>query len=386
MTDILSQLIINGKIYIILYIIFLSFLFFDFECHLNKYRYLTAFFSCVILWFFLSLRWKTGTDWDSYKELFDTLPLDHLPSLFSVEHFDLGYVFLNAISKAIWNNYTFFLCIDSFIAILIIYLLIRHLSTHPNLSLLIFYASFFLSHFMGSNRRMISIGLLLYAFIYTYHRQWFRYSVLQLIALLFHNSAIIGLIGIVIPKAMIKTKTIISLWIIGFFLGMIELPKLILEKFTTLFFSSNPLIIKFVYYTENQDNESMETINTPQHFLFAIIKRSLFLVLFIYYIPKIRNQKYDIAKYLFNLYFAGILVYMSFNGFAVLQTLSTYFAIIEIFLLAICIPYMTKTVRLLIIPILVIYCFMQILNSLSVYPEAYLPYQSILTFDNYEYK
>lgn len=111
----------------------------------------------------LGLRWETGTDWTAYLDLFQELELG-TSLLFAVYHFDIGYVLINAVVRLFTDSYTVFLLINSALALALIYLFLRRCSPYPNTSLLVFYTSYFVAHYMGSNRRIIAMGLLLILF------------------------------------------------------------------------------------------------------------------------------------------------------------------------------------------------------------------------------
>lgn len=377
MLDILFRLLREGNIYLIIYIYLLFSISFDFGKQLTKYKYIWSIISGVILTSFIAFRWETGTDWVNYKELFDSLKLNW-EFITNVYHFDFGYVILNAICKLIINNYTFFLIIDSAIAIgLIIYLIIKN-SKFPNISVFIFYTSYFLAHFMGSNRRMIAIALLLCGFIALFNKKYKAYIFWQVGAFLFHKSSIVGLIAKFIPYERINLAKTIVFFSISMLLGLIKLPKIIVEKMSSVLFAGNPLIEKFIFYTENTDESLADTVDSPTHFILAILKRSIFLILITYYLNKSDSEENKLVGYLYNLYLVGIIIYMIFNGFAILQVLSTYFAILEVILLTQVIDYSSKKELRIILPFIAIYGLIQVLNALRIYPDLYIPYQFVI--------
>ena len=124
-------------------------------------------------------------DWNrlglSYKELFDSLEL-HWSFLINVYHFDIGYVLFNAAVKLFTENYTLFLLINSFLTIYVLYRLLIKISPYPNLSLLVFYSTFMIAQFMGSNRRMMAMVFILWSFYYLYQQQKRSYVLMLILA------------------------------------------------------------------------------------------------------------------------------------------------------------------------------------------------------------
>src|SRR5688572_25618549 len=105
MTDLLGRLFSDGYIYLFTYLWLYIIAVLEASNELNRYKIVFATFTFVYLTLFTGLRWETGTDWDSYKELFDTIEFNWT-FLLNVYAFDLGYVLFNALVRTFTDNYT----------------------------------------------------------------------------------------------------------------------------------------------------------------------------------------------------------------------------------------------------------------------------------------
>lgn len=318
---------------------------------------------------FLGLRWEIGTDWNSYKELFDTLELDW-NFVVNVYRFEFGYVLLNYFTKLIYSDYTFFLIIDASIAIIPLFLVIRKTSPYVGLSCFLFYSIYFLPHFMGSNRRMIAISFVLLGFSYLYENKKKKYYLSILFAILFHKSSIIALLALFLYKRNIEIKKIILVLFLSLIIGLLDIPSFILNALFS-FIPSNSILDSLLFYSDSVEEVSIAQI------LSAIARRCIFISMYLYVIY--RNKNVDrMSIYFLYLYFTGFIIYCLFLQYQILQVSTTYFAIVEILLFPRMLSYLKYEEKYLVLFFLLIYCFVQLLSGLSVYPEEYNPYKSIL--------
>jgi hypothetical protein len=313
MTNLIGQLFTNGYIYLILYIWLFIVAILETCKEFTRYKIVFAFSTFVILALFTGLRWKTGTDWVAYKELFDDLKLDWT-FIFNVFNFDLGYVLLNAFVRLFTKNYTLFLIIDSFIALSLIFVFLKKFSPYPNLSFFIFYNAYFVSQFMGSNRRMISLGAALFVFYFIYAKRKKCIALWETLAVLFHRTAIMALLAWFIPKDRISLKHALYLLIICFAVGIPQLPFKILGILGSYLqaYDSNPLISKLVFYSDAQGNMDTipENINPVVLMTLSVIKRSIFLIYYFFIIYRKKGFLDPLTDFFFNIYIIGFAFYL----------------------------------------------------------------------------
>lgn len=69
---------------------------------------------CLIIMFTLlrGLRWKTGTDWDYYEDIFGRV--DQYIT-YKINLVETGFLYFNKIVKSIYDNYTFYLIVSNFL-------------------------------------------------------------------------------------------------------------------------------------------------------------------------------------------------------------------------------------------------------------------------------
>lgn len=382
MVDLIGKLFTDGIIYLFLYL-WLFFIAVLETCkEFNRYRIVLAFSSFILLSFFTGLRWETGTDWESYKELFNTLELDWT-FLLNVYSFDLGYVLLNGIVKLVTSSYTVFLLIDSFLALGIIFLFLRKYSLNPNISFFVFYNAFFVAQFMGSNRRMIAMGAILFSFYYIYESKKGKYAFWQTLAFLFHRTSFIAFFSWLIPRKRFSTKQVFTFLLITLCIGIPQLPFKMIGLVGSLFssFTNNPLIEKMLFYSDSEHNLEVisENINPVILMTLSVIKRSVFVTFYLTVIKRNKGLLDPISDYFFNIYIIGFGMYLLLNGSPIFQMMSTYFTFIEIALIGRFWAYTDKKIKLIFLCVLFFYGFFQLLSSLNAYPELYIPYRTFLS-------
>lgn len=379
MLSILNQLLESGIIYIIIYLILLIHALLDFTVYRKRYAHLISFMGICILILLLSLRWEIGTDWAPYKELFEGLELN-FQLLLDVYHFDLGYTLFNALVRLFTDSYTCFLLINSILGLGLLYYFLIKYTTYPNISIYILYCCYFMSHFMGGNRRMIAIVGILYFIYYVFKKDRNKALFWLLFSFFFHRSSLVCLIVCFVPREMFSPKKIIWLICISLFLGITQLPFKLIDFIGNSLIGviNHPIVDAMTLYT-NKDKGYInpENINPVFQTIASLIKRGIVLYIIYFSTRKFKYSTFD--YYLINLYIISMCVYSIFAGNGVLQVLSTYLAVLEIVIFArIFINYNSKY-KLLYFAFLLLYGFLQLLNSFTAYPELYIPYKNILT-------
>ncbi|MFQ6601600.1 EpsG family protein [Flavobacterium sp. C3NV] len=376
MIELIINLFSEGKIYLFFYLFFFVLAVLEITNDVKPYRNVLAFISVFFLMFFTGLRWETGTDWFSYKELFDDLELNWF-FLLNVFSFDLGYVILNAAVKIFTDNYTIFLLIDSIIALGIVFWFLKKYSPNPNISIFVFYNAFFVAQFMGSNRRIISLGSALFVFYFVNQIKYKKYALWQSLAFLFHRTSIILIVTWFIPRQRFSTKKIFKILLLCLVVGISQLPfKLVGFLGEALSaFSTNPFVDKMLFYSSNNEEIVSENTNPIILMTLSVIKRSIFIAFYLYVVKKNKGVLDYLSDYFLNIYIVGFAIYLLFNGSPIFQMISTYFTFIEIALIGRFWSYADVKTKLIFLGVLLLYGFFQLLSSLNAYPELYIPYK-----------
>lgn len=379
MSDLIGKLLTEGFIYVFLYLWLFLIAVLESCKEFSRYKIVFASSTFIFLSLFTGLRWETGTDWLPYKALFDTLELDWT-FLLNVYSFDLGYVLLNAFAKLFTDSYSIFLLIDSFIAVGIVFSFLIKYSPNPNVSFFVFYNAFFVSQFMGSNRRIISLGAILFAFYYIYENRKKSYIFWQTIAFLFHRSSFLILFSWLIPRKRLTTTLIFVILIASLAIGLPQLPFKMIGLLGNLLsaFANNPIVERMLFYSDGNVEIVVENTNPVILMTLSVIKRSIFLTFYLLVIKQRKGILDPLSDYFFNLYIFGFAIYMLLNGSPIFQMISTYFTFIEIALFGRFWEYANKSMKLTFFIILFLYGFFQLLSALNAYPELYIPYKSFL--------
>ena len=328
---------------------------------------------------FTGLRWETGTDWNSYSELFRDVDVSFGDVFFiQLYSFDFGYVFLNILVKYFTNSYTVLLLVDSFIALGLVFLFIKKYSPNPNISIFVFYNAFFVAQFMGSNRRIVALGLTLFAISSVIKKSKFWFF--QTTSFLFHKSSIVALIAKFVPKKRFSKNKILAILIISLLIGILQIPLKILELISGILssFSGFSVIDKLSTYTLESDNIVLGNRNPILMMILSIIKRCVFLIFYLIIIYKKKGKLDFTTDFFLNIYIVGFSLYLLLNGSEVIQVSSSYFTFIEIVVIGRFWNYADKRDKLAFLPILFFYGFFQLVSSLTAYPELYIPYKTFL--------
>lgn len=351
------------------------------ECCLpleRRARFAAAKVSLIGLTLMLGLRWETGTDWTNYRELFEWLEMN-TSALLAIYSFDVGYVFLNAFVRLFSGSYTVFLLVNSALAIGLIYVFLKRSSPFPNTSILVFYASYFVAHYMGSNRRVIAIGFLLLLFTHVGRIRPSRIALLQGLGVAFHRSSIVGVLSLLVPSQHFTRKQVFVLLGVCGVLGAAQAPVGLVEaighrlsQFTTL-----ELVEKMIYYGNTSGEHVSENVNVFTQTVLALTKRSIFLLLFFLTVRRVREP--GLHAKLLNCYIVGIAIYVLFIGSPIFQVLSTYFGAVEIALIGLSVVNLQRRQRPLFMIFLFLYGLLQLLSALNPYPDLFLPYLSIFS-------
>lgn len=377
MMNLVSKLFTDGFIYLFIYL-WLFFIAVLESCkEYNRYKIVFASFTFILLSLFTGSRWNTGTDWGPYKELFDTLELDWT-FLLNVYSFDLGYVLLNAFVKLFTNSYTMLLLVDSFLAVGIVFAFLIKYSPNPNVSFFVFYNAFFVSQFMGSNRRIISLGAALFIFYYVYANRKKGFVIWQTIAFLFHRSAFMIFFTWLIPRKRLSTERIFIILIVSLMIGIPQLPFKMIGLLGNALsaFAGNPIVEKMLFYSDEKIEIVVENTNPVIIMTLSVIKRSIFLSFYLLIIRSRKGILDPLSDYFFNLYIFGFAVYILLNGSPIFQMISTYFTFIEIALIGRFWYYANKRPKIIFLSVLFLYGFFQLLSALNAYPDLYIPYKA----------
>ena len=210
------------EIYYIIFIISFLLCFFDFVKR-NKVKKLVYFYFCVFLLFIISNR-KIGIDNDSftYEDMYNFYQNVTINDVWigGFGYVEKGYVYLNQFVGFLGGNFRILLFTVSIISCSLIYGFIFKTSKLPFLSLLFYLSFFFLYRDFTQIRYALSCGLVFWCCYYYINKNYKLGILFLLLALLFHNSAVIILPALItvyfVKKKELYLIAIIPCALIGF--------------------------------------------------------------------------------------------------------------------------------------------------------------------------
>jgi hypothetical protein len=331
-------------------------------------------YQCFVVLYFIALllltglRWNMGTDWDSYHQYFTDQDNYHF--------FEVGYVVFTAAVKSVTNNYSIFLLIDASLALIPIWYVLHKQTGCAALSLAIFFSYYFTIHYIGSNRRIISIGLCFLALHALTKKKSFAFLALCGVSFCFHRSSLIFLRAWPIYTMKPRNWVYTALIVVAI---LIEIANPLANAVSLLGGSTEIVLVnKVLGYSDN--NFLDENVNYGVQNLISIAKRSIFLGLVLWAYSKQREDKKKEYGGLLNLYLFSFVLYIMFTGTVeIFKSLTIYFSIVEVVLIPVALLSIKKHIRPLAYALFACFLFAQQYSALKSYWDLYIPYRSVLS-------
>ena len=325
------------------------------------------FLSYILLVFVTGFRWETGTDWEPYKETFELVNSFQDAAFFTL--MEKGYLFLIGFVKLFTENYTIFLIIHAIIYYFLLIKSIPRLVTHPQLAILLFFCS--TMGMMGSNRQLLALGLCFLALVYLLEKKKWLFFIFVFLGSLFHTTALLFLIFFFFNRKF-KTPILYISVIVAIIIGYSPIPL----KIFSLFGGLNELTsAKTSIYLES----AKEALQDAQLSILGLIKRLLFLVVFIWIREKI-SKKLPSYNLLLNGYVFGVIFYFLFSQslLVMISRGSFYFNAMEPLLLSSTLLLVRRDFnKLIVLFVMLVLSFIIFFQSISAYPDLFIPYKGI---------
>lgn len=326
-------------------------------------------FIFLVIWAFASLRWKTGTDWESYYDTF---------YYFSEEYainFEPGYASFVKFIRGFTSNYSVFLAIFSFLCLSLKFSFFFKYNKEIFFTLiLLFYCYYFADIF--AVRQSLAISLTLFSTIFIINKRPILFIIFVSLATSIHTSSILFFFAYYIYWFKVKDRTFYFIVFFSILLGLIGIGGV----FLNLIFKALGLEGFMADKLNNYLTGENEGVNNPfVSYILGIVKRLLLIPLFIY----IKNKSKDRFIYFngyFNLYMTGNIIYFLFaKDLAIFARASVPFLIFEIFLIGYVLLYFkgNKNKMLLVFFIMVLFSWTRFSALVNSYYDLYVPYNSI---------
>lgn len=291
-------------------------------------------FVFVIVVAIMGLREYVGYDYGSYVDWYINGKRD--------EKIEFGYLQIMNMFRFLNLSYHFLFFFFSFASCFFLFLGIKKYTENQNFAFLIFLLlpELFLTSF-SSIRQSFSVSVCFYAFFYLLNRKYIIYTLLMLLAISIHYSAIISFLvfWFVFRYAdKFNERNIIVMLFVSFLISKINT----IQFFYFLFEKT-----RYAYYFSQE--------RTPVNSYKIIILN--FVALFVLFHFKKLKEKYPYHQYLLPLYFFSVLFINLFSVFADMARLVLYFRVFEIIIIADLIFLSVKKRRLWLVTGFYVYYF-----------------------------
>lgn len=303
-------------------------------------------FSIIII--FSTVRFQTGTDWDSYYSYYENINNDYYLKL------DLAYFLINYIGKVIFKSYLFvqFFLVSS--SLFLIDNVLNKIAKNYKISLLYFLS--FSIFCLYPTRQFVALALLLYAFSdYTLFNKLNVKSFLFLIfSCMFHWSAIFPSFLLIFFNAN-KFYKKAFLIILACSVSLFALPK-----------------INLFYLTDYNHLEDIRYISFSFGLIFRLLLSCYVLTHWRYFKSSLPYEsKILLVVTLFNIILIG-----KADVFGRIMFYGYFF---EVFLISSIFEHLAKKYsinRILLIPVFLLIFYLRLYANISYYYDSYIPYKT----------
>lgn len=364
-------------LYITLYIYlgFLSFLdYIRFSQVMKRvFIYSGTIITFLVFWLLASLRWKTGTDWDSYYDVF------YYFSDIYRSYFEPGFIILVSTIRSFTSNYTIYLTIFSFLCLFLkFHFFLKYHKETIFTVLLLFLCYYFADIFAVRQNLAISITIFSTSFIIQ-RRPWL-FSILICVAATIHFTSILYIFAYIIYWTNVKDRTFYILILISVIFGLVGGGAKFLDLGLKIIGVDGYAGEKINQYLNESGADAINTNNNPLViYLLGLIKRGILIPIFFWVKNKVSDSRPEMRGYL-NLYMVGNIIYFLFaKDLAIFARASVPFLFFEIFL----IPFTLIYFRPLRVKFIVVFMIVLILSAsrfnalINSYYDLYVPYNSI---------
>ena len=367
-----------GTYYVIYGLLLVSALF---ELSNSKTKKLVLIFWGFFFTFFSGLRWQIGSDWDSYLTVFNEASFDNI---FSFDRYgdgrdmmEPGYVFLNAIVKALFGKYHFFNLLESAFLQYSYYKAIKYFT--PQTPIIMYGFLIIFGGFIPI-RATLGLAIAFWGYKYIKEQELLRFLLIIALTCTIHMKFIIFLPCYWIGKIRIKSYLYLSIYLLV--VGSYVVFQQQLALLATLLDASSGIGAKLDVYTHGE-TEGFSGLS------YIGVVFNLFLMCVYLYLRKIRLLRDELwMNGILNMYLVSCCIYALFSdGMGDLARLATLFVLPQSLLLVMTIVYFSKkrmpVLHLGAISFFVLYFIYRTYQATSGYYflEAHVPYKTIFDYN-----
>lgn len=338
----------------------------------NQIRIVLLLFCGSLILLIAGLRWDVGTDWSNYQGYYSFLKI--LPIFQS--GFEVGYeLFARFIHSFFPDNYTAMLFSTALIIILFTYTNTLRYSPFPIFSIFLLFSYSINSSGFGY-RQDIAIAILFWSFQFIEKRKLILFVITIVIAMTFHQTAIAFLPAYWIYK--IKWKALPIMIVLGcliiFLIGLSNINTIINA------FGTDMIVEKTqIYKTQSTEELALSVGGNPLLILIkAIISRSLFILLSIWFVSYSADKKDDKYNGIVNIIIVGLLLFSILSSISlVFSRISRYYDIFQILLLPLAYSKANGKYKYIILLIIILYSIVKFISIIFTSKGIYIPYKYV---------
>jgi hypothetical protein len=249
-----------------------------------------------------------GYDRYIYGQLFDTVAETKfyggnllLCGIFEQYPKELGYDWYNVLVAFVTANRYIFILLTTLIIYTLLFFSIRRYTENTAFGLILFMGLMFFFTFTYL-RQVLGVGIAWLSIKYVYERKFWKFLGIMLIAILFHNSAIMLVPLYFIPIKKYDINAIIFVMFVCLLLGLTPLPSTLFKTYGSV---------------SSMEERAAELAGDTSGFRIEYLLEALFfLVIILYHYSKVPIKKLNIVMLNMSIIFCGILLFFikSQNG------------------------------------------------------------------------
>jgi transmembrane protein EpsG len=289
----------------------------------------------------------------------------------------IGYSYLQHFFRYMGLDFNIFLFFFISISLLIKLIAFKNISNYWILIFYFYLLGLFLAKEMATLRMALAFGIFIYSIKFVIEKNFFKYFITNLIAFLFHKSAIFLIPFYFLGYIRLNFIKTILLLIMALVIDNNKIIENIVNSIiNNNFFAGSYIWIKLQTFSNYNDGTTVGLILT------VIIKKILILLIGLYTKEKYKNVADKKINIFFNYMFIGIfLLFLLGNSiiWAAAMRFSVYFSIFELIILVYFIfSFKNKINRLLVFLLSILYVGSKFIVQIIKYYNLYIPYHSIL--------
>lgn len=297
----------------------------------NKYcKKILAVTMLILLCIISGTRYELGgTDYYLYRFVYDGLPslgeflenFKNLDSFYQTFGWERGYLFFNSLCKTLGFSFYGFTLVESIIFYIFMYIGYKKYSDNFSLLIIVFlYKIFFYNTFI-SMRQSITLAIFFVAMHYIQEKKPIKYYICCLVALIFHNAALVLFLLYPISKVKLTKKLLIRLNIIfipTIIIGQLKLPVFQAFGFLGKIFTNDAAISKAQTIISGTSTSGLNIFHILEFFL-------IMLLVLIYYNKIVAVDKN--AEFILKVFLCLLPIMTLFSGYEILTRVKDYFTL-----------------------------------------------------------